>query len=547
MALLVDLFAFLSVILRGCALALASAVIGGVVFRHWVIAPFLKGDLVDTALRARLALLQCGCAIALTTVALISNSLDVSILISTVGLAWSSALSAPFVLAGLTSCGAGVVLAVTARQRTMQRWVEIAMAMLLLVSIVATTHATGRIDGRGELLAFSMLHQLAGAAWIGALPYFLMVLSATLAPTLRAAIAERFSKVCVVAVAALLISAIAKYLWYLAAPAALYGTAYGLMTSTKMVLFAALLCFGAGNFWAVRRMTHDTGAALRVRRFVEVEMVLGLAVYFVAGSLTSLPPAVDLPNDRVAFERIVERVIPRAPRLTSPDHAELWYATEQARLNQLASAQQEDAPRAFVPGAGILAVRTAADIGWSEFNHNWSGIFVLSIGVLSLLARLRATAWARHWPIVFIALGIFVAARSDPEAWPLGTVGFFEAMREPGVVQHRLMAILVSVFGFFEWRVRTGKLAATRAAYVFPVSNIIGGMMLLTHAHNLENIQEALLIELSHIPLGLFAIMGGCARWMELRCVSPIRERAGYVWPWSFVAVGLILLFYRES
>ncbi|MSR13347.1 MAG: CopD family protein [Gammaproteobacteria bacterium] len=510
-------------------------------------APLAAESFIGSDLRARLALLQCAAALALATVTFISKSLDVSILTPTIGLAWSSALSAPFVLAGFTSCGAGIVLAVTARRSTVLRSLELTLAMLLLGSIIATTHATGRLEGRAALLAFSAMHQAGGAAWIGALPYFLLALGGSMAPATRVAIAHRFSTVCVIAVSAIAISAAAKYLWYLAAPAALYGTANGLMASTKALLFAALLCFGAGNFWAVRRMATDAGAAIRIRRFVEVEMVLGLAIYLVAGSLTSLPPVVDLPNDRVAFERITDRITPHAPRLSSPAHSELWYATEQERVNRLAQAAHENAPRAFVPSAGIVPVRTAADIGWSEFNHNWSGIFVLSIGNLALLAGQRRGSWARHWPITFVALGIFVTARSDPEAWPLGSVGFFEAMRDPSVIQHRLMAILACVFGFFEWQVRIGKLAANRAAYVFPITNIVGGFMLLTHAHNLENIQEALLIELSHIPLGLFAIMAGCARWMELRCEGPISVRAGRIWPWCFVAVGLILLFYRES
>ena len=70
---------------------------------------------------------------------------------------------------------------------------------------------------------------------------------------------------------------------------------------------------------------------------------------------------------------------------------------------------------------------------------------------------------------------------------------------------------------------------------------------MLTHSHVLENIQEALLIEMSHIPIGLLAIAAGCARWLELRAPSPIKERAAWVWPFAFIATGLTLLFYRES
>ncbi len=548
MVLLVDLFGFLSVILRGLALALAAISLGGVVFRYGVIARGAPSLIAPGGMLERLVRIQHGSVLALVGVTALGRALDLSVLISTVGVPWSSAMLAPFALAGGVTCAAGLVLAGSAHARPDRFWREASSALLLLASIVATTHAMGRLEGRAWLLAVSALHQAGGAAWIGGLPYFLLVLTADLSPATRAAIARRYSRVCVLAVAAIFLSALAKYAAYLGVVVAAYGTAYGLMTVTKALLFTALLGFGAGNYWAVRNMAEAPAATWRTRRFVEVELALGIALFFVAGSLTSLPPAIDLPQDRVAWDTIVARVLtPKTPRLRSPDHSELWYATEQVRLNTLAAAAREQAPRAFVPGAGTLYPRSAPDIAWSEYNHNWSGVFVLAIGILALLARVPALRFARHWPMLFIALGVFIAIRGDPESWPLGSIGFIEAFREPGVVQHRLLVLLVLVFGFFEWRVRVGQLAGTRAAYVFPLSNVLGGILLLTHSHVLENIQQALLTEMSHIPLGLLALVAGCARWLELRAESPIRERAGWIWPLAFVMVGAILLFYRES
>lgn len=550
MDLLVDLFGFLSVILRGCALALAAIAVGGVVFRLWVM-PAAGSDGSALALHARMQRLQRAVALGLMGVVAAGKGLDLSILTNTVGIPLWRAMTAPFALAGMTTCaGALILFAAGSRNPLRVRWWEALAAFAILAGLVATTHATGRVDARGWLVMVSALHQGGGAAWIGGLPFFLLVLGASLAEDVRARIAHRYSRLCVIAVFAIALSALAKYDAYLGVWGATYGTAYGLMTSTKAVMFAALLAFGAGNFMAVRRLALADGGAARRRtqRFVEIELVIGIGLFFVAGSLTSLPPAIDLPEDRVSWSTIVERVIiPRPPRLTSPDHAELWYETAQAELDLAAAAAREDAPRAFVPGAGILYERSAADMAWSEYNHNWSGVFVLAIGLLALLARVPGLGFARHWPMLFVVLGIFVAIRADPESWPLGDVGFFEAFREPGVVQHRLMTLLVMVFGIFEWRVRTGRLADPRAAYVFPVSNMLGGVMMLTHSHVLENIQEALLIEMSHIPIGVLALVAGSARWLELRADSPIRERAGWIWPLAFMGVGLVLLFYRES
>lgn len=92
-----------------------------------------------------------------------------------------------------------------------------------------------------------------------------------------------------------------------------------------------------------------------------------------------------------------------------------------------------------------------------------------------------------------------------------------------------------------------GGLASTRVALVFPLSNVLDGILLLTHGHVLENRQEVLLVEMSHIPLGLLAVAAGSARWLELRAEPPIDARAGRLWPIAFMLIGLILLGYRES
>ncbi len=544
MSLLVDLFGFLSVLARGFALGLAAIAIGGVIFRAMVLAgPLSTGAPVTPAWVASSRILKYS-SLALLLVTLTGKGLDVTVLLTQVGVPLGHALTAPFALAGIASVLAAGWLGFGAyRHRPLFEWLA---AVVLLASLVATTHATGRIDARAWLIGVSALHQLAGAAWIGGLPYFLATLQLPVA--VHAPLAQRFSHVCVGSVLVIAATAVAKYIAYLGVPAAAYGTAYGLMTMTKAVMFFTLLAFGAANYFAVRNLRTVGAASSRTQRFVEVELAIGVGLFFVAGSLTSLPPAVDLPNDRVPWHLIVERVLtPKMPQLKSPDHAELWYETEQAKLNASAFAAREEAPRAFVPGAGILYPRGAADMAWSEFNHNWAGVFVLAIGLLALLARHPSCRFAQHWPMVFVALGFFIAIRADPESWPLGSIGFFEAFREPGVVQHRLMTLLVIVFGLFEWRVRVGNLADTAAMYVFPVSNVLGGILMLTHSHVLENIQEALLIEMSHIPIGLFAITAGCARWLELRAPSPIKEHAAWVWPLAFVATGLTLLFYRES
>ena len=172
---------------------------------------------------------------------------------------------------------------------------------------------------------------------------------------------------------------------------------------------------------------------------------------------------------------------------------------------------------------------------------------VLVIGILALGERSGIAPWARHWPLLFVALAVFLLFRSDPEVWPLGDIGFFASFRDPEVAQHRVFVALIAGFGFFEWCVRTGRIRAPHAALVFPLITAVAGALLLTHQHALSNIKEQLLIEVTHAPLAVFGVTAGWARWLELRLDPPGNRVAGWIWPIAFVLVGVILLIYHET
>ena len=544
MNLLLDVFGFLSVLLRCLALVGSALVVGGVVFRHLIVLPVADVALGPTReVLTRINRVLRGSALLLAFTATATALLDTMVMIGSVDMAPLLAASAPSnvaflaitlgALALLTRYGEGGVRAPLA-------------ALLVLIGMVCTTHSVSRLEHTALMIGASTLHQVGAYCWLGGLPYFLVVLNRATAAD-RARLALRYSHLCVAGVAMILLSAVLKAWFYIGSVAAVYGSQYGAMSATKFAMLLTLLCFGAGNFLAARRLAGDVALLDRVRRFVEVEMIIGLAVMFVAGALTSLPPAVDLGADLAPWPAVKERVFtPRAPRLSSPDASELAIPQAQARLDALAAAEHTRALPVYVPGAGLSPPVTAADVVWSEYNHNWSGIFVLAIGLVALLAQ---AGWrpARHWPLLFFVLGIFVLLRSDPESWPIGDIGFFAAMRAPEVLQHRLAVLTVFIFALFEWRVRRGTLAGTRAEYVFPATNVIGGILLLAHSHDLNNQQEALLMELSHLGLGLFAVAAGCARWLEIRASGRMQRIAGWVWPWCFVGLGLVLILYRES
>jgi len=284
----------------------------------------------------------------------------------------------------------------------------------------------------------------------------------------------------------------------------------------------------------------------RLKRFAEVEIGVGFALFFAAASLTSAPPAVDLPHDRVTLQQIAARFTPEWPRLQSPDRDTLTLPALQARLDAEAAQTGRPAQPAFVPGSGELPGINAADVAWSEYNHHWSGIFVLAIGLLALLNRMGLRI-ARHWPLLFLGLAGFLFFRSDPESWPLGSISFLDSLRDVEVLQHRFFVLLIVVFGLFEWRVRLTDQRTGWQPLVFPLATALGGVALLTHSHAIANVREQLLVELTHVPLALAGMAAGWGRWLELRLNPPGSRIAGWIWPLCFMLVGALLLLYREA
>jgi putative copper resistance protein D len=551
MALLLDLFGFLSVVLRGLALTAQSLTIGGVAFLLLLAEP-LAGELRATGeaiiKRSRLLL---GCsAVGLAIVVGISVTIEGRILAETVDLTMSETMGAAFVVSAIAAIAAALSIAwlcLGTRNGAFTGLSLFGLACVILVAQTATSHAVAQLDDRLPLAAAELLHQAGAAVWIGGIPYLLIALAQCRDVTAWRRVGKRFSHMAMGSVAVLVTAGLAMAVVYTGSLAAIYGTTYGVMVTTKVVLLGFLLLLGGMNYLMVEHLAgNPTTPMLRLRRFAEAEIGIGITLFFAAASLTSLPPAADVPNERVSLAEIVERMTPQWPRLNSPDHADLAIPALQARLDAEAMRNLHKA-QAFVPGAGDLPPRNAEDIGWSEYNHHWSGLIVLAIGLLALAERSGYAPWARNWPLLFLFLAGFLFLRSDPETWPLGDIGLIESLRDPEVVQHRLFVLLIVGFGIFEWRVRTGRSASPKAALAFPLISALGGALLLAHSHAVINAKEQLLIELSHVPLALLAVAAGWARWLELRVDPPVGRIAAWVWPVCLVFIGLVLLNYREA
>src|SRR5262249_55368400 len=131
-------------------------------------------------------------------------------------------------------------------------------------------------------------------------------------------------------------------------------------------------------------------------------------------------------------------------------------------------------PRTGEPGYEV-------NLSWDRFHHNVSGLFVLFAATLWTIGRLTQAAWTRHWPLLFLAFGSYVFLIGDPTYFPFGDVGFWETVRNPGVLQHWFLAATMAAIGWFEWRTRQEGFARPRLRYLFPCACIACGILLLAH------------------------------------------------------------------
>ncbi|HEV8076119.1 MAG TPA: CopD family protein [Candidatus Acidoferrum sp.] len=546
MADLLGMFGFLVVLLRAAILVFQTILVGGAIFLSFVASneSLRPEELTRPAWKlirwSGVGFALCQIAFLLVNSLVLGNSTDISI---------HEMLGANFAIAGIVGIVASLAVALwPARlQKTVNRAVLVP-AMLILASSVVTSHSFSRMEGRAPLVGLTALHLLATASWIGGLPYLLLSMNRISEQGIRIRISQRFSRLAQISVAVLFLAGLGMSLVFVGSWNALYGTAYGIMVGTKVVLFGCLLLLGAANYFIVRGVgAASTTGATSLIRFGEVEIGIGLTVILAAASLTSQPPGADLTEDRVSLHEIAVRYAPRMPRLTSPPLGDLSPAgKEMERKAKLAGVK---VPAAFMPGESFSHPDTPGDIAWSEYNHAWAGLIVFFMGLLALLSRNKYFSWAKIWPLMFLGLAVFLFLRADPENWPLGPNGFWASFREADVLQHRAAVLLIIVFALFQWAVETNRVKSHAAALVFPGVCAIGGIVLLTHTHAVTNIKQEMLAELSHTPLAIFGILAGWARWLELRLPQEnnARKYLAWVWPVCFVFVGLILMDYHEA
>jgi copper resistance protein D len=526
--------------LRAAGLVGQALALGSAVFALLVLRPGREPG-ATCVLQRSLAIIRAGALVAALAQAGLLAALAAAL--ADDGVAWPipAVLGSTVGIAGIVRVAAAVaVLCATLafRRRPVSRvrgGLLLGSTLLLCATGALASHAMGRLDDPVWLLIVTALHHVAVGTWVGGL-----VCAAILALRADASAGDAwlrpFSAVASVTVVATAVTGAALSLVYVATPGAAIGTSYGAMVLTKVVIFAALLVMAVLNHralhgrlalgpWSARPAAAGS-SSIPLRRRLEVEAGLAVVAVLLAASIGAAPPAVDVGAQRATLDEIRAALAPQWPRLSTPTLAELAAASNFA---------DPDAPRA--------AEMTA----WSEFGHNVAGLFVLAMGILAMLERTGRAPWARHWPLLIIALTGFVAWSVDPEGWQTGVVGFWEHLLSPEVLQHRILLVLTALFGFSEWRVRSGRHPDSPWRYVFPLVAISSGVLLLAHPHEVSDGKSAFFMELSHLLLGLVSLLAGWSRWLELRLPPAESGGPGRIWGPALAVFGLLLVFYHEG
>jgi copper resistance protein D len=447
----------------------------------------------------------------------------------------------------LMRIGILLMTAAAARLRSTGKWWLVLAGALTGVALTGmVSHAAAQPTARGFMLAAQMAHIVGAALWVGVLIHLLAARKSLEGPAgetgigLIAEIVRRFSPVALVITTLLGISGTWMICRFLIEPSAVPTSAYGLTLMVKLLMLTPAIYAGWLNYRVIRpamvklagREVKSTGGnedeksslLKRFGRTLELEVTSGVLVITVAGILASVSPP-----GRVGEYRLTERqeAAMRRPHLpvTNIANPSTFYGAPE---------------------------RTAADLRYAEFTHNWSGMMVclLGLGWLMQSARGRLGSLAeRGWPLLLIPFALFVAVAADPEVWWYREVTPAQVLRDPQLLEHQLGAVMILILAWLGWRHHAGTDSRGPMRYALPIVLTAGGILLLGHAHSTLSTTEELLnmINVQHAIFGAFIIVAGAVNWLGMRGLFP-RRVGNIIWPSMVIGLGLFMAFcYRET
>ena len=181
------------------------------------------------------------------------------------------------------------------------------LALPLVASRSFTSHAVAVKEDTMVVVAADAAHLIATGLWGGGLLALFWILyrvvkKVTLPLSWAAETVRRFSRLALGSVAVLVLTGLYQSWIQVGNLRTLFGTDYGRVLLFKLVIFIAMLGFGALNFLSTgprlfqaaqgNTNTNDLSSARKALRRIGAESFLALLVFFVTGLLTVLPPGV---------------------------------------------------------------------------------------------------------------------------------------------------------------------------------------------------------------------------------------------------------------
>jgi len=415
------------------------------------------------------------------------------------------------------------------------RWLPVtALALGAVVATSFVSHAAAQPENRPLALAMQITHLVAVSSWIGILLHLFLARRHLLdspSPTRAALVAEivrRFSPLALATTSLLALTGVIAAWRFLGSTGALFTSAYGLTLLVKLAVLTPALAAGWVNFRRVRPGLLQTGGdrsqpLALFGRMLELEVTAGIFVIAVAGILASIAPPGSDGSLQLTSAQTRAVLTPDLPTT----HVENWTAPEDPR-----------GP-------------TLDDLRYSEFTHNWSGVFVtlLGIGWFAQGTPGRASLWAaRAYPFLLVPFGIAISVLANPELWIMRSVSPWSAFTNPSLLEHQLAAVLIFVLAWLSWRDQRNPERLRPLGYPLPLIMMVGSLLLLGHAHSDPAIPGdiANLINVQHTAFGAFGLFAGTSRWFVLRGVIPKRI-GNLLWPAGVIGLGLYMaFFYRE-
>jgi putative copper resistance protein D len=299
---------FVDDLMGGLILVSLSIVIGAIAWGLVI----LRGGAEGRELLQRCLMLMRGGALALAATQAVKIVAKAGVVAASLGeFPWGEYIATAQFQASLARVVIALAIAVCAllplRARSGWTILSILTGALMLAG-AWLVHGAGRLEGRVPLMMLTVLHQLGAGIWVGSVIQLAAVWRSRemeLQSFWPVAV-TRFSSLGMVAVALLLATGLALAWNYVGSWPGLLGTGYGSLVLAKTWLLAVTLAFAALNFSAGRRWLRDRAdrvVTFRVPFQIEAETFLLIGLLFLAASVSTQPPATDIPDLTASIPR----------------------------------------------------------------------------------------------------------------------------------------------------------------------------------------------------------------------------------------------------